>query len=219
MDEKTLVYKLDKILRKEFGTNLAFHEFSAGYGIADLVFAPNFAFSKKIAIRTPLTSFESLKMLLTLNEGKQYDFAEFLQLFPYLTAYEIKKQLHVLVMNGYVSKIGTSIFYKTLTENSFNPIHKIIAIEVKLNDHKNGLIQARRYQYFADESYLAILKSAEKNIDIDAFNGYNIGLILFDPGTNNIEIKHPTPTNNNHEYAVGLLAKEMMIDRFIRFAF
>ena len=66
-DEKKLVLKLDKILKKEFGTNLAFHEFSAGYGIADLVFASNFSFSKKNMRRTPLTDFNSLNIFLTLT--------------------------------------------------------------------------------------------------------------------------------------------------------
>ena len=158
-------------------------------------------------------------MLLTLEEEMPYEFSQLLTLFPNLTAYDIKKQLNNLIACGYVNKIGKSAYSKIISVTSFNPIHKIIAIEVKLDDHKNGLMQARRYQYFADESYLAILKSAEKNIDIDAFNTYNIGLILFDPNTNGIEIKHPEPTNHNHEYAVGLFAKEMMIDRFMRFAF
>ena len=72
-NEKKLVSKLDKILKKEFGTNLAFHEFSAGYGIADLVFASNFSFSKKAVRHTPLTDFSSLNIFLTLEEQKKYN--------------------------------------------------------------------------------------------------------------------------------------------------
>jgi len=218
LDEKTLVYKLDRILKKTFDTNLAFHEFSAGYGIADLVLAPNFIFTKSAVKRIPLTSFESLSIFLTLEDGKMYELAQLITLFPHLTEHEIKKHLRILAINNYIQKVGHTIYRKILPVATLNPIHKVIAIEVKLTDHKNGLLQARRYQYFADESYLAILKSAEKNINREAFNAYNIGLILFDERTNEIEIQQPKQENDYYVKPVSLFAKEMMLDRFMCFA-
>ncbi|MGI8420011.1 MAG: hypothetical protein ACR2LN_05215 [Candidatus Levyibacteriota bacterium] len=218
-DEKKLVSKLDKILRKEFGTNLAFHEFSAGYGIADLVFAPNFSFKKNLLNRKPLTSFNSLKILLTLDDQKPYKLSELIDTFPHLTLSEIKKQLKTLINSKYLQKVSKDLYVKTLVKEQMNPINKIIAVEVKLNDHKNGLMQARRYQYFADESYLAILKESEKNINFDEFNRYNIGLILFDNSKGTIEIKHPEPMNFHFENTVSLFAKEMMMNRFIQVSF
>jgi len=218
-NEKKLVSKLDKILKKEFGTNLAFHEFSAGYGIADLVFAQNFSFKKSILKRTPITNFNNLKILLTLENKKTYGLSEIVGMFPQLTLPEIKKQIRLLVANNYIEKISKDTYIKSVDEEGLNPIKKIIAIEVKLNDHKNGLIQARRYKYFADESYLAILKEAEKNIDYTEFNKYNIGLILFDNKTNSIEIKNPQKTNFNNECSLSLFAKEMMLNKFMRLSF
>ena len=200
-NEKKLVSKLDKILKKEFGTNLAFHEFSAGYGIADLVFASNFSFSKKAVRHTPLTDFSSLNIFLTLEEQKKYNLSEIISIFPHL--------------NGYLDKISKDEFKKVINTKSLSPIKKIIAIEVKLIDHKGGLMQARRYQYFADESYLAILKEAEKNIDIDEFNRHNIGLILFDNETNTIEIRHPKASNAICDNSVSLFAKEMMMSQYL----
>lgn len=214
LNEKKLVEKLDRILKKEFGTNLAFHEFSAGYGIADLVFAPDFSFNKKVAGRTPLTNFGSLQMLMSLEDAKPYDFDEILSVFPHLDAGEIKKYLRPLLSNEYLTVMEDSMYIKTWQED-FNPIKKVIAVEVKLSDHRGGLVQARRYQYFADESYLAILKEAEKNIDFDEFNKHNIGLILFNQHTNTVEIRHPQPTNINYEDTVSLFAKEMMLSRYL----
>lgn len=218
-DEKELVHKLDKILKREFGTNLAFHEFSAGYGIADLVFAPNFSFKKSAINRTPLTSFNSLNFLLSLESKKEYEIADVLKIFSQLTANEIKKELRILVNCGYLKKTGKDGYTKTFEKNYINPIKRIVAVEVKLNDHRGGLTQARRYQYFADESYLAILKEAERNIDYDEFNKYNIGLILFDSKTNTIEVKSPIRTNNTCEDSVRLFAKEMMFSRYLNFSF
>ncbi len=218
-DEKELVSKLDKILKKEFGTNLAFHEFSAGYGIADLVFAQNFSFKKDLLKRIPLTNFNSLKLLLTLEEQKVYEFSDLMNIFTHLNTDEVKRQIRLLVANQFLKKVEKNNYVKVVKKDSINPIKKIVAVEVKLNDHRGGLTQARRYQYFADESYLAILKEAEKNIDFAEFNKHNIGLILFDNSTNTIEIRYPQQTNYNFENTVSLFAKEMMLSKYINFAF
>jgi hypothetical protein len=214
-DEKKLVSKLDKILKKEFGTNLSFHEFSAGYGIADLVFAANFSFSKRAMRRVPLTNFSTLNVFLNLDEYKTYSFTDVVAIFPHLREAEIKKQINFLIKNGYLKKISGNKFKKNIGSKSLSPIKKIIAIEVKLSDHKGGLIQARRYQYFADESYLAILKEAQKNINVDEFNLHNIGLILFDSKTNTIEIKYPKSNNSICNNSVSLFAKEMMTNQYL----
>ena len=214
-NEKELVFKLDRILKKEFGTNLAFHEFSAGYGIADLVFAPNFSFTKESITRTPITDFGSLSLLLTLSDNKSYYESEIVKLFPQFSQREIKRLLQMLAHGQYLERIGKGEYRKLTLIDPLNPITNIIAVEVKLKDHKKGLVQARRYQYFADESYLAILKEAEKNIDYTEFNNQNIGLILFDSSKNSIEVKHPKPSNTNYQNTVSLFAKEMMMDRFM----
>lgn len=216
--ERELVGKLDKILRREFGTDLAFHEFSAGYGIADLVFAPDFSFKKNLINRKPITDFHSLTLLVTLSEGITYHIAEILSLFPQLTEREIGRLLNSLVANNYLTKIDRQCYRKTSSANSLNPIKKVIAVEVKLKDHINGLIQARRYQYFADESYLAILKEAEKNINFEEFNKHNIGVILFDNKSNKIEVIQPQPINHHFQNNVGIFAKEMMLNQFMNFA-
>ena len=218
LSEKILVQKLDKILKKEFGTNLAFHEFSVGYGIADLVFAPDFSFRKNGIKRTPLTDFNCLNLLISLGSGEIYSFDQIRDFFPSLDIQNLKKNLNLLVNNQYMKKISVNSYVKIGEKDELNQIKKIIAIEVKLSDHRGGLVQARRYQYFADESYLAILKEAEKNIDFVEFNKYNIGMILFDTATNTIEIKSPKRKNQNNEDNVSIFAKQMMLSRFLSFS-
>lgn len=218
LSERNLVQKLDKILKKKFGTNLAFHEFSAGYGIADLVFASDFSFRKRAIKRAPLTNFNCLKIFLTLEERRVYTLAEIQQNLPLLDQRGLKKILNILVGSNYLKKVGKNGYLKLLEEEELNSIKKVIAVEVKLSDHKNGLIQARRYQYFADESYLAILKEAKKNIDFNEFNKYNIGLILFDTATNTIEIRSPKHINRNFGGHISIFAKQIMLNRFLSFS-
>jgi len=218
-DEKTLVQKLEKILIKKFFTDVSFREFSAGYGIADLVFAPDFSFKKNTISRAPLTDFNILSMLISLEVNKEYSLGELHKQFNYLQPSKLNKSISFLIKNKYLYKADKKYYIKTVEEGTINPIKKIIAIEAKLSDHRNGLIQARRYQYFADESYLAILKKAERNINMDEFNKYNIGLILFNDKTGNIEIRNPQNYNNIFKYNVSFFAKELMLNQFINPAF
>ncbi len=211
-NEKTLVEKLDKILRKKFGTNLSFKEFSAGYGIADLVFASNFSFSKKAVSRAPLTNFYALKILLSIHKN-QFSKEEVLSLGDVTEKRHLSSQLNFLIKNKYI-EIVTNNHFKKCPSSNLGQIKKVIAIEVKLTDHKNGLLQAKRYQYFADESYLAILKEAEKNIDINEFNKSNIGLILFDIKNNSIEIKYPK-SQQTAASKINIYAKELMLEKFL----
>lgn len=211
-NEKALVQKLDKILKKEFGTNLSFREFSAGYGIADLVFATDFSFSKEKIRKTPIANFNGLKILFSLEDGEIYSREEILKLGHALEGPALIKQLNSLIKNNYIERVSRNSYKKIISNE--NPIQKIVAIEVKLSDHKNGFIQAKRYKYFADESYLAILKEAEKNIDFSEFDKQNIGLILFDSQTGTIEIKYPQKASC-FESRINLFAKELMLTKFL----
>ncbi len=94
--------------------------------------------------------------------------------------------------------IRTDIF---LTFSSCDPLlgsfnsrkTKYVAIEVKIKDWEQGLYQAWRYNTFAERSYLALYSEFAKNIKIELFKQYNVGLIVFDE--DKIEILNK-PVNN-----------------------
>lgn len=66
----------------------------------------------------------------------------------------------------------------TLSKKIFSlDLGKVISIEVKLKDWKNGLLQARRYLLFSDYSYLALPEMKIKNVDLDSIKRYGIGLL------------------------------------------
>jgi hypothetical protein len=52
-----------------------------------------------------------------------------------------------------------------------------IAIEAKIKDWKNGLIQAQRYLCFSDYSYVALPEASIKSVDINQFIEAGIGLL------------------------------------------
>lgn len=81
--------------------------------------------------------------------------------------------------SSYVADIFISL-YRDNDIKKFNSKEvKFIAIEVKIKDWKQGLYQAWRYNSFAEKSYLAIYEKYTKNIDINLFKEYNVGLIVF----------------------------------------
>ena len=83
--------------------------------------------------------------------------------------------------NSYRADIFISLSTEQPSDSmSFNNAStSFIAIEVKIKDWKQGLYQAWRYNSFAERSYLALYEPYAKNIDIEMFKKYNVGLIVF----------------------------------------
>lgn len=211
LSESELVSKIEKLLQKQFSTELTFREISAGYGIADLVIAPSESFN--LINREPITHFGTLKFFLSLGK-KKYSLDEMYALTPYVPHKDVRKSVAFLVKNNYLELRSDGLFQKNSLLNKDEPIKKIIAIEAKLTDYKNGIIQARRYQYFADQSYLAILKSASKNIDTKALIDSGIGLILFDEKTETVKIYKPRKVSLSvQEKIYRSFARELMLNR------
>lgn len=84
------------------------------------------------------------------------------------------------------SSFRTDIFI-TLSKDSVAETQELnrknvhfIAIEVKIRDWMQGLYQAWKYNAFAEKSYLALYKKYAKNVDLNLFRAYNVGLIVFD---------------------------------------
>ncbi len=213
LSEAELVTKIEKLLQEKFKTELTFREISAGYGIADLVIAPSETFNP--INREPITRFGTLKFLLALGK-RRYGLEELYALTPHVPQRDIRKSISFLVSNGYLSQESGGKYQKNQILIKDEPIQKIIAIEAKLTDYRNGIIQAKRYQYFADQSYLAILKPASKHIDTDSLLRSGIGLILFDEPSETVNILKPKKVNDSvQERVYRLFARELMLNRLV----
>lgn len=213
LSESELVTKIEKLLQEKFSTELTFREISAGYGIADLVFAPSETCNT--IDREPITHFGTLKFFLELSK-KRYSIDELFSLAPYVSRRDIRKSISFLIRNGYLEQKADGKFQKNQIIIKNEPIQKIIAIEAKLTDYRNGIIQARRYQYFADQSYLAILKSASRHFDTESLLSSGIGLILFDERSETISIQKPRKVSENvQEKVYRLFARELMLNRMV----
>lgn len=57
-----------------------------------------------------------------------------------------------------------------------------VAVEAKISDWKNGLVQAQRYLLFSDYSYLALPEKNIKLVDLDSLKAVGIGLLSVKEG-------------------------------------
>lgn len=169
-----MVSHLAEELQGMFNTDIFVREFSAGYGIADLVFARSFRSTNELD-RSPIKNYYSLVLYLGLAKDIEFtknDALHILQVGPSTAQTAINE----LVISGYIERTSYSN-YKKILESKTDEL-KLVAIEAKLHDWKHGIMQARRYKAFTDESYLAIFSKYEKNIDKDLLEQHDIGLIL-----------------------------------------
>ncbi len=184
--ENQLVEELGKGLTSQFNTDTFIREFSAGYGIADLAFARNFFTNKNKVDRQPINNYYALKGILSLPNSIPFTKNDFINVTG-ISNSMCTKVFQILIEKDYIQRKGGNKFIKTL--DLYSPIKKLVAIEVKLKDWKQGILQARRYKSFTDECYLAILADYERNIDYDLLNQFGIGLILFNQNDGKILIK------------------------------
>lgn len=210
--EAELVSELATNLKLTFRTDIAVKEFSAGYGIADLVFAKDYS-SKNAVDREPINNYYAVKLLLSKFETGLFTKEDIRQLCG-VSNETTRNIINLLTADGYIEKTNANYF--RVLKLIDNPIKKIVAIEAKLRDWKSGILQARRYKSFTDECYLAILSDYEKNIDQEMLDRFGIGLIIFNQVSGEIEVKKK-PTQDEYlsfyKDEMGLFAKEHFLFR------
>ncbi|OGI58127.1 hypothetical protein A3C60_01255 [Candidatus Nomurabacteria bacterium RIFCSPHIGHO2_02_FULL_37_45] len=213
--EHELVKELSKKLTTLFNTDIAITEFSAGYGIADLVFAKNFFSKDNTMEREPIDNYLGVKILLSISGKSKFTLEDISQITGVSKITNINV-INYLISKNYIKKISRGVYTKTYKLN--NPIKKIVAVEAKLKDWKQGILQARRYKSFTDECYLAILSRYEKNIDKNYLDKFGIGLILFNPETGNIIVKRKPQKNYLEVYkeTSSMFAKELFLHQTMR---
>jgi hypothetical protein len=217
--EAELVQALAKGLKDNFKTDVAVQEFAGGYGIADLVFAKNFIQSNNKLGRIPIDNYYALKSYLKIPYKTSFSIADVMEISGTSKSNSLKI-INSLIGANYIYR-KNKFYYKY--EIAFhNPVKHLVAIEAKLKDWKQGILQARRYKSFTDECYLAILSRYEKNIDYKYLNKFEIGLILYQEKSGEIFIKKRAKSNfvlPFYEELNNLFAKELFLRQATQLGF
>lgn len=215
LSEYDMVSHLANTLQNEFETDAYAREFTVGYGIADLVFAKSFYSSQNKLQRKPISNYYALVLYLSLQPGKEVTASE-AQTMLRSSASVARAALSALLEDGYISSTSKGRYSKTRTIEQ--PQLKLVAIEAKLRDWRSGILQARRYKAFTDESYLAILSKFERNIDPQLLEQHDIGLILVDEEFGSIVFKRRPvgrrPQSMIENLETELYANELFLTKF-----
>ena len=136
--ESQMIPVLRKYLSEVYSTNLFLQEFRSGHGIADLVFT-----TEADTTRDLLLDYDLLNLVLKhFNRKNKRVKAEKIFADTDLTKAEAKSLVDFLISNELVEEIDHETF---LVKKRYTPpITKLIAIEAKLSDWKNGFYQALR---------------------------------------------------------------------------
>lgn len=205
VSEFDLVSYLAEKLKSEFETDAFVREFSAGYGIADLVFARSFYARTNKLDRKPINNYYALTLYLSLIDSQEFSVTNAAAILQ--SSRGIAQQAtKILLDDGYIIELKHGCYAKTVVIKQ-EPL-RLVAIEAKLKDWKQGILQARRYKAFTDESYLAILARYENNIDSRLLEAHDIGLILVDPVTGNINFKR-RPIGNRPQHMTEQIETEL----------
>jgi len=162
-------------------------EVNLGFGIADLVISELSNF-QQLTNRVPLNSVDVGVYKIIEKEKKVT--LESVTMITKCNKRQINDSLDKLIEGSYIQKYDSYYTFSNKYELSFK---KSIAIEAKLKNWKRALMQAYRYKWFADYSYVVLdhahMKSAVDNLSL--FKQYNIGLVTI--STDGEFIKHFVP--------------------------
>ncbi len=215
LSEYELVSHLAENLTHEFQTDAFAREFAVGYGIADLVFAKSFYSRKNKLDRRPISNYYSLVLYLAIQQKQSFTIPEARQILQSSQSIT-QSAIAALLEDGYIRQAAKGTYVQTI--NVEHTQYKLVAIEAKLRDWKQGILQARRYKTFTDESYLAILSKYEKNIDPELLEHHDIGLILVDEDCGSIDFKRRPeghrPKHMQDSVETELFANEIFLNSF-----
>lgn len=167
------VLKLDVVAR----------EFSAGYGIADLVGAwHNYegqASRQQLGIGRPLDNRLLIETLLALHPHRRTSLATIIGRIPISESTLRKRVLPQLAAIGLVERYSDD--FVRLVHDLPMPTRGIVAIEAKQTKWRDAILQARRYSFFADQSYVAVWNGTARLVDRVLLYRHRLGLIGVEP--------------------------------------
>ena len=185
--EKEMIPVLRKGLSEIYNTNYFVEEFFSGNGKADIVFTQEIQLDKVVDFDFEQTFYLTcflftIKGRFTTNDLiKRYNLKEI----------KLQPLLNYLMINDYIYICDG---YFKVKKKFSPPAKKLIAVEAKLKNWKEGFYQAQRYKHFSHKSFLALSNDYINNVDIKLLKEKKIGLISVSTEKINIIYNPPIET-------------------------
>lgn len=169
--EKEMIPIIEKGFLNKFNNINIAREFRTGNGVSDITVAQ---------LNNDIVPFK-------LN-----DYTEMYYLVKYLHRKGGVIEHEILIKNNNLNKDTMHNLLDRLLEHGYlqrknngykvnkkyeSPVDKIYSVEAKLTKWKDAFYQALRYKCFSHKTYVALPLSKCKNVNLNLFREYNIGLI------------------------------------------
>jgi hypothetical protein len=191
--EADMVEPLRVLMRDGLHLDVVAEEFSAGYGIADLVGA---AICKRSCrtrrgsgMCTPLDDLPLLEVLLSLTPGLRRSLGYVQSRLSFSESTLRQKVLPQLARDGLIERDHDG--YVRLVKLPPQPTKHIVAVELKRTRWRQAIIQARRYTYFADQTYVALWNGTAPRVDRRLLYKHRLGLIAVEGNSAEILLEAP----------------------------
>lgn len=180
------------------------NEIRMGIGIPDISF--NLEGNRRIKCVDDYYLFSiwdyvNVRKKTTLKEiGKQFSF----------TLEKVKKYVFKLVGMSLVAIKDEVVRVINNIKNA--RLGTTIAVEAKVSDWRNGMVQAQRYPLFSDYSYLALPEKNIKLVDVDLLKDAGIGLLSVKE--NDVEEVVAAQRSSVCEYYLKYMHTSILFDKY-----
>jgi hypothetical protein len=211
--EADMIEPIRRFMLDQLRMDITAQEFSAGYGVADLVGAAlcdeGCELRKQNGLEVALDHHHVVQVLLVLRSDRRTSLPYILRRVPLSESTlrtRVLPHLHRLGLiereDGYVRLIFTPP----------KPAKRVVAVEAKQTRWRDAILQARRYTFFADQTYVALWAEAATRVDRGLLYRHRVGLIAVQSDGDCRIIAHapkmsPRETNMNRfcaEFLYGL---------------
>ena len=191
--EVHMVEPVRLLMQTAMGLDLIVEEFSAGYGTADLVGAKFCARSREVRrraqVQTPIDHHHWVEVLLALRRNERVSFDSLQRRITFSDATLRRTVLPEMAALGLVERDEDG--YICLLKNPPSPAREIVAVELKQKRWREAILQARRYTYFADRTYIAVWNGTVELIDRRLLYRFRLGLIGVERDSAQVLIEAP----------------------------
>jgi hypothetical protein len=191
--EAHMIEPLRELMTHELHLDVISEESSAGYGVADLVGAKiceNKA-SRRRAIATEETIGHRLlvKVFLAVRTNGRTSIRSILNRVAISESTLRKSILPQLAGAGIIERFTDG--YVRLVCEIPNPMKEVIAVEAKQTKWRAAILQARRYTFFANKSYVAVWNGTARLVDRSLLYRHRLGLIVVEPDSAKVLVEAP----------------------------
>lgn len=208
--EAHMIAPIQKLMHLDLKLDIIASEFSAGYGRADLVGATLSPQACQIrsenGLYFPFDRFYYIELILALRSGIRRSMAYILRKVSYAESTLRNKVIPHLVRHGLLARFPDN--YYQLIKPLTNPTHDIVAIEAKQAHWRRAIVQARRYTFFANQSYIAVWSEVVPKVDRALLYQTRLGLISVKKDKAQVVVE--APRRNPRSLAMHIYCSEYL---------